>query len=439
MYLIILLLIMICSNTPKAAGQDSYSTSDLSIPGLSNKYNTDKTIKALIDLEHIPLVRMENEHETFKAQKDVWLRLNNKISNLRKSSKELYGFQNPFDDKIAESSNKAGLTATAVRAALEEESSILIKQIAASDRFISHSLPADFNVPRGLYRFQVGNEEVKFTFQGGSLKELVGAINKRAGSLIKATMVDDTKSTQVLVIEAKKTGEQNRLIFHDQALALGEQAGILERSPEAVTTFPVRRSAIQPWESALEEDNFRVSEGILTLNPGTELKIPLPEAVNITENMVLELEISTKIIPERLAELITEPPGPTIPEAGGIEFQGIRVQSSRSRVILPEWKPPEPPVRIDDLQVLFVSERGRAQALNPIRDSEEFYTLRFEAPELPERIDSFNLRNRNTHRIIKVKNIRIFDNHPGMPKTLQATDGDISIGEVPEQGDQQYR
>ncbi len=383
--------------------------SDISIPGVSSKYNTDKTIKALMEVERIPLIRMENDRDTFKEQKNAWLRLNTRMSELKDSSKKLYGFENPFNDKIAASSDQSSLTATASRSAIEEEKQILINRIAAADRFISKSLSRDYTAPKGLYRFKVGDKEVKFNFRGGSLRELADAINRKTGDILKASLVDDTKETKVIVIEAKKTGADNRLSFHDQALSFGEQAGIVERSPEAVLVVSLSVSSLKPWEIPLSEDSFALTEGVLTLNPRSELKIPLSRPVTITENMALELEISTTIIPEEEIEIKLKPEGPTIPDVGGIEFKGIRVQSARSKVELPELEPPEPPERISDMKILFASDRGRVHSLPEVKDSEKFYTLHFDADELPERIDSLNFRNRNTHRIIHIKNIKIFD------------------------------
>ena len=383
--------------------------SDFAIPGVSSKYNTDKIIKALMDAERITLVRMESDLDAFKDRKTVWLGLNTKISGLKDSARDLYGFQNPFNEKIAGSSDESILTATASRTAIEEKKKVQVKQIAAPDRFISKSLPGDFTPEKGLYRFQVGDEEVKFNFQGGSLNNLAERINKKGGNLLKASVVNDTKDSQVIVIEAQKTGAKNTLSFHDRALSFGEQAGILERAPLAIQTAPISRLSVQPWEASLKEDSFTVSDGTLTANPGVELKIPFLSPVAIRPTMALELELKTVIIPEEALDELGPPPGPEIPAAGGIEFQGIKVENVKSRVELPEWKPPQPPERIDDLHVLFAQNRGVTQPLREIKDSEEFHTMRFNADELPERIESFNLRNRNTHRRIVIRNIRIFD------------------------------
>jgi flagellar hook-associated protein 2 len=381
--------------------------SDFTIPGVSSKYNTGEAIQKLLEAERVPLTRMEQELDGYKNQKSAWLGLNRQMTTVRESAGQLFGFQNPFNNKIATSSDESVLTATAERLATEEEVSILVKQIATADRFTSRSLPKDFKAPSGLYRFRVGDGELKFTFRGGSLKELAGAINSNAGKLLKATVVDDTQDTQVILIESKRTGARNRLSFHDQAAAFGEQSGILERALEASRSVGLSTASVEAWQKPLDAEKFTISDGTLTLNPGSELKIPLRPPHELNKNMVLSMEIRVRRIPAEAYEAPKPPPGPDIPPVGGIEFEGIDIESARSRTVLPDWEPPEPPRRVDDLQVLFAQSGGSSIELPVVRDSEEFYTLEIPAGELPQVLDALALRNRNTHRIVEVRNIRM--------------------------------
>ncbi len=383
--------------------------SDLSIPGVSGKYNSDKTIQALVEAERAPLVRMEQDRETLKGQKTVWLRVNRQLSDLRTSARTLFGFENPFDNKIASSSDESVLTATAARTAAEEKDTIAVKRVATADRFSSRSLPRDFLAPAGVYRFSVGDREVHFNFRGGSLKELATAINQRAGDLITATVVDDTRDTQVMVIESNHTGAANQLGFHEQAAELGRQAGILERSPGASREVPITRAGIQQWTAPLSAEGVSVADGTLTVNPGAELKIPISPPAQLGQNMVLSLQVRTRIIPEETGQQKQPPSGPEVVPPGGIDYGGIQIENAPSQTVLPEWKPPEPPRRVDDMQVLFAGTGARVQPLPEIRDSEEFLTLTFEADQLPASMDFLAVRNRNTHRVVELRNVRIYD------------------------------
>ncbi len=373
-----------------------------SIPGSSSKYDSEDTIKKLVEAESIPLARMEQEKQTYRNQKRAWLSLNQRMTTVRESAENLYGFQNPFNNRIASSSDENILTATADRTAVEDEVSIQVKKVAGADRFISKSLPKDYKAPAGTYRFRVGEEEIRIDFRGGTLKELADAINSKAGDLLEASVVSDSKTTQVFLIESKRTGSRNSLILYEKAAAFAEEAGIIERSLEA-------SRSIQLSQSSVEGREFTVSDGTLTLNPVSEAKIPLRPPHTMKANMVLSLEVRVQKLPEEAYQEPTPPPGPAIPSVGGIEFEGIGVESARSRTVLPPWEPPEPPVRVDDPKILFVQEGDSIIALPPLQDSEEFVPLQFEASQLPPRIDSLIARNRNTHRIVEIRNIRIYD------------------------------
>ena len=381
-YIIILLLVAYIGNSQS-----------FSIPGVSSKYDSEETIEKLVEVESIPLARMEREKQTYKNQKRAWLSLNQRMTAVRETAGNLYGFQNPFNNRIAGSSDESILTATADRTAVEDEVSIQVKRVAGADRFISKSLPKDYKAPAGTYRFRVGEEEIRVNFRGGTLKELADAINSKAGDLLEASVVSDSKSTQVFLIESKKTGARNQLSFFDQAATFGEEAGIIERSLEASRSIQLKR----------------YPEETLTLNPVSEAKIPLSPPHTMKANMVLSLEVRVQRLPEEAYQEPTPPPGPAIPSVGGIDFEGIAVESARSRTVLPPWEPPEPLERVDDPKILFVQEGDSVTALPPLQDSEQFVSLQFEASQLPPRIDSLIARNRNTHRIVQIRNIRIYD------------------------------
>ena len=176
--------------------------SDIIIPGITSNYNTDKIIEGLMEIERIPVNRLETRVETFKDQKQVWMEVSRKLSGFRDGAKSLYGFQNPFQNRIASSSDESILTATASREAEEREQTLIVKQAAASDRFLSHSLDRDYKVPSGTYRFTVGEEEISFIFKGGSVAKFIDTLNKKGKEVLRGSSVTDTQDTQVVLIES---------------------------------------------------------------------------------------------------------------------------------------------------------------------------------------------------------------------------------------------
>ncbi|MBE3065454.1 MAG: flagellar hook protein, partial [Spirochaetes bacterium] len=89
--------------------------SDLTIPGVTGKYNTQKIIDALVEVEKAPLKRMQTDAAADQQRKTAWQDAGRRLSGLRDSARSLYSFQNPFMDRIASSSNDKVLTASATR------------------------------------------------------------------------------------------------------------------------------------------------------------------------------------------------------------------------------------------------------------------------------------------------------------------------------------
>jgi flagellar hook-associated protein 2 len=383
--------------------------SDLSIPGVTDKYNTQKIIDALMAVKKEPLTRMQKDLATEQQEKTAWQDVTKKLSGLRDMARTLFGFQNPFNDRVASSSDEAALAATATRQAVEETKKILVKQVATADRFLSQALPRDFIVDAGQYTFHVGDKEISLAWKGGSLKAFADALTARGAGVIAASVVNDTTSTQVLLIEGKLTGSANRLTFLDRSVDLAVKAGMLQRSLNASRSVTLDQKAIASWTTPLGAEGFQVQNGTLVVNPGQELKIPVNPAAALNPNMILQLSVKVEKLPEKPVEEVKPPPGPTVPTTGGIDFQGIHVESGASRTPLPEWTPPKPPENITDLKALFMEGDGKLIPLQDVPDTAEFQKLQIPVGELAATLSSINIRNRNTYRKIDIKDIALFD------------------------------
>ncbi|MGD0727167.1 MAG: flagellar filament capping protein FliD [Spirochaetia bacterium] len=383
--------------------------SDLSIPGVTDKYNTKKIIDALMAAKTEPLTRMQKERTDEQQKKAVWQDITRKVSGLRDTARLLYGFQNPFNERVASSSDDRTLVGTATRQAVEESKKILVKKVATADRFLSRSLPRDFAVEPGQYTFKVGDKQVSLSWKGGSLRAFADALNARGGDLLSASVVNDTKTTQVLLVEGKLTGSTNRLSFLDKASDMAVATGMLQRTQTGTRQLTFDQKALAQWTKPLSPDGYQVQGGILTVNPGAELKIPVSPAITLNKNMVLELSVKVEKLPEASGVAATPPPGPSVPSTGGIDFKGVHVESAPSETPLPEWQPPKLPENITDLQSLFMEGDGKVIPLTPVPDSAEYQKIQVPVGEMASTLDALDLRNRNTYRRLDVKDISIFD------------------------------
>ena len=242
--------------------------SDFSIPGVSSKYNTSKMIEDLMKLERVPLTRAEERIDTFKLQKKNWQELSRDLARVDDSAKHLFSYQNPFMERLASSSDDSILTASATREAVEENRSILVKQVATADRFLSDSLDRDFRVEDGTYTISIGDREVSFSYSGGSLSDFAATLERRSNGLLRTSVVKNTPTTQVLLIEGTKTGSGNQLTFSDKARDFALKAGILEEQTTSTRTITPSASTVQQ-----PDERSRIAAGSLIIDPDTKREI----------------------------------------------------------------------------------------------------------------------------------------------------------------------
>jgi len=383
--------------------------SDISIPGIKSKYNTDQLVKGLVEVEKIPLKRMEESVKTYKNQQTYWRELNQAYSRLRDSARDLFGFQNPFNERTVVSSNDKVVTATATREALEGKLDLTVRKLAEADKFLSKPVDRDFTVPAGKYGFRVGEKESAFTFRGGKLQDFVQTLNDRAGDLVKAQLIKNSDSTQVLVVESLKTGAANTLSFLGDSAALGEKVGLLERNSATSRSFDLDANPPKPWTKPVSGGEVTVKTGTMKISPGGEAVLPLAPPLPIQDGMILEMEAKVTYMAKEVRTPPLPPPGPTIPDLGSTTLRDVSVPNSPSKVVLPEWKPPEPPKVVDDLGMMFLGTETGTVPLPQLSDSTDFVTLKIPLKHYANSVNSLNFRNNNTYRELEVRNVKIYD------------------------------
>jgi flagellar hook-associated protein 2 len=350
----------------------------------------------------VPLNRVESEISTLGDQRSAVLDLNRRLAVVRDSSKELFGFRNPFDEKIARSSDENVITASANRAAIESSSTVTVERIAAADKFASSSLSRDYRVEAGRFEFTIGDERVVVPFTGGTLDDFAAAVNARADGSLRARVINDTPTTQLLTIEATATGAANRISFGGAALDFGLAAGLIRRSGAGVVEIDVGTAVSRTADGS----NYSVADGSLTLAPGATLRIPVV-ATSLTDLHELQFSYRTELIAEEVIDR-SRPPGPTLRSAGAVTFEGITLQNAASEITLPSFESPAPEVRRDELRFLTVEGGGRSSELGPLTDSTELRPASLGLGALAV-MDALVIENRNTHRTLHITDVRLID------------------------------
>jgi flagellar hook-associated protein 2 len=366
-------------------------------------------------VERLPRDRTVRNIDSQEARKTYWMDLGRRIKTLQKSAQRLFSFENPFNDRVAVSSDENAITATAARGAVEQDYRFGVKQLAQADRFLSPPLDEKTRIDEGRYVFTVGNEEISLNFRGGSMREFAEALNRRERDKIGASLITVQPGTKSLLIESKVTGAENRLGFSGDAELLAIKLGIIEQVNDSRKEIVISESTVRETSlpgSAAPADPVSVNEGVLSFPPLASASIPFGLDVERGSPLVLKLETMTEISPDSSRSIPQPPSGPSVPSSGSVSYGGITIENNPSTAPLPEWNAPPPQKRMDNLAVLSLSfSDGSKTQLRPITDSGEFISREFNLSEYAagKTITALNIENANTHRDIYLRSAVVFD------------------------------
>ena len=378
--------------------------SEIYIPGINSRFDTDKLVENLMRIERIPLDRVERNVESLQNQKTYWQDLGRRMNSLRESARMLFSYQNPFNDRIVASQEDGIIGGNASREAVEQERTFTIKQIAQADRFLSQPLEESYRVESGTYAFQVGTEEISFAFRGGSLREFAETLTRRGREKIQASVITVERGSRSLLIESLVTGAANRLIPSEDAEQLALAIGMMARVNDS------RRDVLFPNESLGE--GITLEDEALRIKAGGSIALAIEPGMESTGSILFSFEAATYPFGVEDLPQSQKPSGPAIPSSGSTTYGGITVENDESVVTIPEWIPPPPPERIDDMGVLTLAfTDGTRAALPPIADSNGFAEYQYNLSDFAgnRTLSSIEIHNRNTYRDIAIQNIRAFD------------------------------
>ncbi|MCL2411674.1 MAG: flagellar hook protein, partial [Treponema sp.] len=384
--------------------------SEIFIPGVRSRFNTDQIVEDLMTLERIPRDRVQNNIDTLQQERVFWQDVGRRLNSLGESARFLFSFQNPFNDRIANTGDSSVITATATRQAAEQSFNFTVRQTAMADRFISQPLDERMRIEAGTYTFNVGDDTISIDFRGGTLRDFVDTVNRRGRDRISASLISVQSGTRSLLIESRVTGAENRLTFGNDARDLAVSIGMMELSNENETrvNFDITENTVR--RSGQNQNNIAVTDGVLQVSPQSTASIPINLSLSADSPLVLRFETQTNV-ESRDTFVPQPPPGPSIP-TGSATFGGITIQNAPSSAPMPQWQPPPAPVRNDDMSVLSLTfSDGTTFRLPAISDSNNFVPRQFDLAAIAggRTIVSLNIENANTHRQVSVNNIEIFD------------------------------
>nr|AGS53151.1 flagellar hook-associated protein FliD [uncultured bacterium contig00060] len=384
--------------------------SDIYVPGVRSRFNSEQTIEDLMKLERVPRDRVQSNIETLQLQRGYWQEIGRRITSVRDSARLLYSFQNPFNERIAQSGNDAAITASTTREAAEQSYTFTVKQTAQADRFLSQPLDERMRVEAGTYTFKVGNDEISINYRGGTLRDFADVINRRGRDKISASLMAVQSGTRSLLIESKITGADTRLSFADDAVDFVKQIGMMGQAADSQRAVSINENTVR--KGGQNANYVSINDGIMKVAPQSSATLPLGISVSADSPLILKLETQTRVDDSGGFNIIPQPPpGPSVPSSS-VTYGGITVENKPSSAPLPEWTPPAAVQRQDDMEVIsLVFSDGSSAKLSAITDSDNFTSRQYFLGSIAQgrTIASINIDNKNTHREVSVGKIEIVD------------------------------
>lgn len=191
--------------------------------GLASGLDTEAIIKQLMDLERIPLTRLQQRKDQYNVEKNAWRDIYTRLSSLASKLSDLK-LSSTFTGMKATSSNTSALTATAASNAAAGSYRVGVLQLAQAHKVASVSqLTAEDEAAlnlNGTFDITVNGQTrsvtVSTTDSLQAIKDLINAVppegqtSPGAGDIVTASVIDHR-----LVITSKTSGSPGEITFED--------------------------------------------------------------------------------------------------------------------------------------------------------------------------------------------------------------------------------
>ncbi|MBP5158604.1 MAG: flagellar filament capping protein FliD [Treponema sp.] len=397
----------------------------LTIPGVSDKYKTNDLVEALMEVERIPLKREESNLEKYQGQQDAWRIVNQKVSALKESVKNLYSFENPFNSKNANSSDESAITADADRDADIGDFKIEVLQEATCDRFLSGNIDKNYKVEAGRYVFGVGDKTIDFNWKGGKLSDFVKALNKRGTDLLKASVIGVSKKDSALLIEGLKEGAENKLVFKEKALEFAKAIDMVGEAKMETTSLssslmdykvPATSDAVSQADMpALSKGGVTMQDGSISIPARNAIEIPLAAGLNADGNQVVQFTFKAEESVDITESYNNSLANPDMPDAGSVTFGGITIYNEQSDAALDSAmvKVDKVPLRpIEDSNYIAIRNKDGSEVPIDISslpvDEDGNVTVSISLDDYPD-AEGLIVRNSNTGKAVTMGVPQSFD------------------------------
>jgi len=218
---------------------------------LGSGMNTQKTIQQLLNLERIPIKRMEEDNAQLKVQIDAWEEVRNRTRTLLHQSTLLFSFAGPFSRRSVVSSDPGAVTGEAAPGSESLRQEMEILALAGRHQFHSDPIDRKQEIKAGTIVIRSDAETATIKFDGGSLATLLRELRSGAAKLLEPSTLKMDRNREMLVIRSNRSGKKGELFFEDRDGVL-QSIGLLKQ-----------------WEPKEERSPLALKSGDLKVDPAS--------------------------------------------------------------------------------------------------------------------------------------------------------------------------
>ena len=359
------------------------------IPGLPGGGKYKPYIDQLVEIAESKRKPLDMRLEQSNLQKDILEENRKDIAIVQSSLKQLFGLDSVFRQNIAQSSNPDVATAEASRDAKPVDMELLVKQIAAADRFYTKELPMDFQVPAGDYQFFVGEKEISLNYEGGTLDDFATKLSKVEPEYLKGSVIRSSSDQQTLLIESLKTGADNRLNFEKKAKDFAFDTELITDEISFEYIVASDNGGLQQGSTVNVAQEMRLSPGRyldMTLNATAPLQL--------REGAYLSFEYTKKA---ETSDVVYYPPEPPAISKSEALKEGFLVpMQDEGPINLPRLS--------DDTNIYLIID-GKLTPIASLGEQDTYGKMNIDLSSYKGEVQGMVLRNQSLSEAVEIRNV----------------------------------
>ncbi len=176
--------------------------------------DTNSVISKLIEVERIPLKRLEEDNKRNEIRIQAWEELRNKTKKLSDISRDIYSFTGPFANRFIYSSDDA-ITGTVSPNVDKIQQKIQVLELAKFHKIHSREIDKKEVFPGGKFTILINDKEWEIEFKEGNIFTLEKLLKEKASEVIDTSIIQLDQDKVILTLTSKISGKKGKIQFKD--------------------------------------------------------------------------------------------------------------------------------------------------------------------------------------------------------------------------------